>query len=101
MNEMKLFMLPKLQSNSSGGVFEVMRAHRKALQELGIKYTDKENDADLVVVHALAHTTRRPDVYHSHGFYPTSQAGWNKHYNQVNEQLFQNDDDRPIGGECE
>jgi glycosyltransferase involved in cell wall biosynthesis len=86
---MKLYTVPGLTQNSGGGVFSVMTAHERELRKLGVEYVEKEDKADLVIVHALARTARRPDVFHSHGFYPTAQAGWNPGFSNANEILFQ------------
>ena len=86
---MKLYVVPTVTANSGGGVFAVISAHEKHLRRLGVKYTRTERDADLVIVHALAHTERRPDVFHSHGFYPTAQTGWDEQFTRANEQLIQ------------
>ena len=86
---MKLYVVPSVTANSAGGVFAVISAHKKHLRKLGVKYTHTEKDADLVVVHALAITERRPDVFHSHGFYPTAQDGWDGRFTGANELLIQ------------
>lgn len=85
---MKLYTAPSANSNSSGGVFAVIAAHEKYLRALGVEYVRKEKDADLVAVHALAHTSR-VDVFHSHGFYPTSQPGWGVGFTRANDLLIQ------------
>ena len=84
---MKLFVVPTVTPNSAGGVFAVIAAHERLLKRRGVQYTKREKDADLVIVHALASTTRRPDVFHSHGFYPTAQDGWDSRFTGANEQL--------------
>jgi hypothetical protein len=87
--QMKLFVTPRPNANSAGGVFAVIAAHERGLKHMGVRYVHTEEEADLIVVHALSSTTRRPDVFHSHGFYPTAQLGWDSRFNQANEQLFQ------------
>jgi glycosyltransferase involved in cell wall biosynthesis len=84
---MKLYVVPKPNENSGGGVFAVMEAHKKHLRARGVEYVDSEKKADLVIHHALAHTSRPPDVFHSHGFYPTVQAGWDKMFDDANDML--------------
>ena len=69
-------------------MFAVIAAHKRELRKLGVEYTDNERKADLVIVHALA-STSRVDVFHSHGFYPTAQAGWHAGFTRANEQLIQ------------
>jgi GT2 family glycosyltransferase len=86
---MKLFVTPEINESSSGGVFSVISAHKKKLQRMGVKYVNSEDKADLVIVHALADTQKRPDVFHSHGFYPTIQNGWDNRFTTANEHLFQ------------
>ena len=86
---MKLCVLPTISKTSLGGVAAVIAAHKRGLRAMGAEYTEIESKADLIIVHALAHSERRPDVFHSHGFYPTAQAGWNGWATQANNQLIQ------------
>jgi hypothetical protein len=85
---MKLFVAPKVTPQSSGGVFAVIAAHQHELSKLGVEYVDNEGAADLVIVHALARTSR-VDAFHCHGFYPTAQPGWGGGFAQANELLIQ------------
>lgn len=81
---MKLFVAPKLEKHQAGGVASVITAHERELRKLGVEFVNKEEEADLIIAHALTSTGRSPDVFHSHGFYPTSQDGWGKMFHNAN-----------------
>ncbi len=71
----------------------MVREHATGLLERGFEITSSEDQADLIITHAVSKPRHHPvDVYHSHGLYPTADLppGKVQRYHSANWTMIQN-----------
>jgi len=77
-------------TKSALGIGQVVSAYQRFLPEYGVEFTEDEDQADLVVVHAGEHTKRAPHIHHCHGLYPTATLDKSESYFRMNADVIEN-----------
>ena len=76
-------------TDDPGGVAEVLRAHAEHLPKYGWHEVSTEAEADLVVGH-LGTESKRLDVFHLHGLYPTAELEYSQPFWTMNQEIIEN-----------
>lgn len=84
---MKVYMQPK---SMNLGIGRVVRAYTELLPNFDFEFVDKEDSADIVVLHAGEQATRYPDVAHNHGLYPTAAILKDRQFFSYNAKVIDN-----------
>jgi Glycosyl transferases group 1 len=86
----KVFISPSFDhaDQGEGGIRRVVEAQRAYLPAHGVEVVDREQDADLVAIHAGAYVqTTKPVVAHNHGLYWTPEYEWDSWAHELNNQV--------------